>query len=52
MLEGVLVTWDRKVKQAVVRAQMRQEELWRMGLGNLGNHIFCVYDGGLFPDTP
>lgn len=38
----VLVTRDKKVKQLVVRAQMREEELWRMGLGNLGSRIFCV----------
>lgn len=48
---GGVSTQDKKVKQAVVRAQMREEELWRMGLGNLGSRIFFVCDAGLFPDA-
>ena len=48
---GGVSTQDKKVKQAVVRAQMKEEELWRMGLGNLGSRIFCVCDAGLFPDA-
>lgn len=48
---GGVSTQDKKAKQAVVRAQMKEEELWRMGLGNLGSRIFCVCDAGLFPDA-
>ena len=39
---GGVSTQDKKAKQAVVRAQMREEELWRMGLSNLGSRIFFL----------
>lgn len=49
---GGVSTQDKKAKQAVVRAQMREEELWRMGLGNLGSRIFFCVRCRTFPRCP